>query len=66
MKKLIRFTVKLIATPVFLLWISGMLLVGYVHMFIDWAWEESDFEKGITRDVHEDFVGIFKRWFTQL
>lgn len=66
MKKLIRVTVKLLATPLFLIWIMMMLATGYAWKFADWAWERSDFEKGVTRDTHQHFVDIFKQWFTQL
>lgn len=66
MKILLRLLIKLIATPVFLFWISMMLIVGYAAMFWDWLYDKSDFEKSITRKVHQDFLKMAKVWFTTI
>ena len=66
MKMILRFTIKTIATPFFIIWIVPLLIIGYCAIFWDWLYEKSDFEKSITQDVHAGFIKEAKTWFTSI
>lgn len=66
MKFLFRLANKLVMTIPFLLWIGGLLTCSCINIIYDWAYEVSDREKRLTWQLHKEFQGQFKRWFSRL
>ena len=66
MKFLFRLFFKLLGTPIFLVWILTLLTFNRLAIIYEWAYEASDYEKRLTWDMHKEFRGYFKQWFSKV
>lgn len=66
MKKLIRLIIKVPATPFVVIFLVFAIIFHYVTMFIEWAYESSDFSKSITKQCLDDDRRRLKKWFTTI
>lgn len=66
MKLVLRLIVKIAVTPIVLINVLLMLLVGYGFVFYDWLWEVDEFERMITRETIADLYLTLKNWFTTI
>jgi hypothetical protein len=66
LKKLIRFIIKVPATP-FVSSYFVLLILGYfIVKFFEWLYDASSFDKYLTHQLYLDQLQSFKRWFTTL
>jgi hypothetical protein len=65
MKRLLRLIIKIIATPVVLLYFALMIPTAYVFQFFSWLWEDY-YVYQIDVEVTADEIQKLKRWFTTI
>lgn len=58
-KKILRVLIRILATPVMLM----MIALSMVAMAIHWIYEDSEWEKQLTRDIIKEDVARFRKWF---
>lgn len=66
MKKLLRLIIKILVTPIAVPVLLFLVITGYISIFIDWLYDKSEWDKSITKDIHNDFLKLFKNWFTTI
>jgi high-affinity Fe2+/Pb2+ permease len=66
MKLVLRFFIKILCTPFFVLFIAGILTVGGIWIFKEWLFEDSEEQRAITKLVLRDFIYMFKQWFRKV
>lgn len=66
MKKVIRFILKLPATPIVVTLCSFGYAVFSVFAFFQWVYDAAKFDKEVTNDCRNDMKKILKKWFTTI
>lgn len=66
MKFLFRLTNKLVMTVPFLIWIGALLTCSRINIIYDWAYESSERDRRITWELHKEFRGYIKQWFSRV
>lgn len=64
MKKTIRLIVKIIATPLFILAIVALFMFLLIVSALLWLFDGSEIDREISKEIREDLIVSFKRWFT--
>jgi hypothetical protein len=67
MKLLLRLIFKILATPIAVPAMLGMIAVAYGFVFVDWLYDNPDaLDRKMNRELVDGFVQTFKRWFTTI
>lgn len=62
-KKILRVLIRILATPVMLIMFALSMVLSGVAMAIHWIYEDSEWEKQLTRDIIKEDVARFRKWF---
>lgn len=62
-KKILRVLIRIPATPVMLIMFALSMMLSGVAMAIHWIYEDSEWEKQLTRDIIKEDVARFRKWF---
>ena len=62
-KKILRVLIRIPATPVMLIMFALSMMLSGVAMAIHWIYEDSEWEKQLTRDIIKEDVTRFRKWF---
>ena len=65
MKLLLRLIFKILATPIAVPAMLGMIAIAYGYIFVDWLYDNPDtLDRKMNRELKDDFIRSLKRWFT--
>lgn len=66
MKRLLRLIVKIISTPIALLYFALMISTTYAFRFAGWLWEDPPAYRQIDAEITAEEIQKLKRWFTTI
>lgn len=68
MKRLLRLIFKILATPIAVPAMLGMIAIAYGFIFVDWLYNDTNTTdvNVISHEIKDDFVLSLKRWFTTI
>jgi hypothetical protein len=67
MKLLLRLIFKILASPIAVPAMLGMIAIAYGFVFVDWLYDNPDaLDRKMNLELKGDFIQSFKRWFTTI
>lgn len=67
MKLLLRLIFKILASPIAVPAMLGMIAIAYGYVFVDWLYDNPDtLDRKMNRELVDDFIQSLKRWFTTI
>ena len=66
MKLILRLIVKIIATPIALLYFALFISTAYAFRFASWLWDDPPAYRQIDAEITADEIQKLKRWFTTI